>query len=116
MTVARHPLHRSGHAELPHPAPASGCNAESLIGPRVIDAWFGKPTINKPPLPLQFKPRLLAASLKYTTPEFAYKGSEDLQRRVVSRHSIIPIVPLNYRAQICALLGDRKMHASLHLS
>jgi hypothetical protein len=31
MPVTRHPPHRSGHEELPHPAPTSGTNAETPI-------------------------------------------------------------------------------------
>jgi hypothetical protein len=31
MPVTRHPPHRSGHEELPHPAPTSGSNAQTLL-------------------------------------------------------------------------------------
>ena len=31
MPVARHPPHRSGLEELPHPAPTSGNNAQTLL-------------------------------------------------------------------------------------
>ena len=41
MIIADHPLHRSGRAALPHPAPTSGDDAQALvrIGMADPDGW-----------------------------------------------------------------------------
>jgi len=47
--VARAPLHRSGRAELPHPAPALSKNAESHAGMRMTDPGGRKHDCSAPP-------------------------------------------------------------------
>ena len=42
--LAVRPPHRSGHAELPHPAPALGNDAEPHQWVRMADVGSGKPT------------------------------------------------------------------------
>jgi hypothetical protein len=37
IAIARDPLHRSGRAVLPHPAPTSGSDVEALRGPWMAD-------------------------------------------------------------------------------
>ena len=43
MTIADHPLHRSGHAALPHPALALGRDGETHARIGVTDAGRRKP-------------------------------------------------------------------------
>ena len=46
MPVTQHPLHRSVRAELPHTAPALGCDDQTLAGVRVADTGSRKPMRN----------------------------------------------------------------------
>jgi len=48
--VAHDPLHRSGRAELPHPAPTLGENVQALIGIRVADVGARKPELEVAPV------------------------------------------------------------------
>src|SRR5437016_10960948 len=93
MTVARNPLHRSGRAALPHPAPASGDNAKSPQGIRVSDARRWEPALNEPPHPLPGEPGSLAAPPQGAVPEPPYLGTEREQRRPVHWHPVILQVP-----------------------
>ena len=52
MMIADHPLHRSGRADLPHPAPASGDDAKSPQGIGMTDARRGQPAVDEPPHPV----------------------------------------------------------------
>jgi len=46
--VAHDPLHRSGRAGLPHPAPALGSNAQAYEGIGMADASGWKPPVDVP--------------------------------------------------------------------
>src|SRR5437899_12336799 len=99
MTVARNPLHRSGRAALPHPAPASGDNAKSPQGVRVSDARKWEPALNEPPHPLPGEPGGLAAPPEGAVPEPPYLEPERDQRRPVHRDPVIVQVPGDDRLQ-----------------
>jgi hypothetical protein len=43
IPMAGHPLHRSGRAGLPHPAPALGHKRQALVGVRMTDAGPREP-------------------------------------------------------------------------
>ena len=45
MIIADHPLHRSGRAALPHPAPTSGGDAQALRGIGMTDAGGREPDL-----------------------------------------------------------------------
>lgn len=47
MPVARHPPHRSQHAELPHWAPALGDDAQALLWIRMLDFGVWKPAFHE---------------------------------------------------------------------
>ena len=49
IMVTHNPLHRSGRADFPHPAPALGDDAEAAQGIVMIDAGRREPAINQPP-------------------------------------------------------------------
>src|SRR5438552_736221 len=115
MTVARNPLHRSGRAALPHPAPASGDNAKSPQGIRVSDARRWEPALNEPPHPLPGEPGSLAAPPQGAVPEPPYLGTEREQRRPVHWHPVILQVPDDDRSQPRPHFGDRPVQASPQL-
>jgi hypothetical protein len=46
--VAHNPLHRTGRAVLPDPAPASGDDANAAQGIGIKNAGRGQPAVNQP--------------------------------------------------------------------
>src|SRR5208337_2166637 len=52
IVIAHDPLHGSGRAELPHPALASGDDAEAAQRVRMTDAGLGQPAFEEAPRPL----------------------------------------------------------------
>ncbi len=47
MSIAEHPLHRSGRAALPHPAPTLGDDAQAHEGIGMTDVRERKPCSDK---------------------------------------------------------------------
>jgi hypothetical protein len=68
MTITDYPLHRSGRAELPHPAPTLGDDAHAPEGIGVRDEWRRKPVGNQPRHAFPFQPLPLAAPPKRELP------------------------------------------------
>jgi hypothetical protein len=99
MIITDHPLHRSGRAELPHPAPASGDDAKSPQWIGVMDARPGQPVINQTAHALPGKPLPLAASAQRAIPQTADIEAKRIQRLQVRRHSIIALVSGDHRPQ-----------------
>ena len=60
---------RSGRAGLPHPALASGDNAEAAQRGRMMDVRRGQPAVNKPQRPVPQHPAVLAAPRQGAMPE-----------------------------------------------
>src|SRR5215468_3446400 len=100
------PLHRSGQAELPHPALASGRDAVALVGPGVVDADGRDPSVDVPIDSFPGDPVGLAASPKRVPPEPDHAVSKRPELRAVAGHSVITEVPVDDAAQVGALLRD----------
>src|SRR5712691_3602835 len=109
MIITNHPLHRSGRAELPHPAPASGDDAKSPQGIGVMDARPRQTVINQTAHPLPSQPLPLAASAQRAIPIATNIEAKRIQRLQVRRHSIIAVVSGDHRPQPLAHLRHRLM-------
>ena len=76
MPITGHPLHRSGRAALPHPAPTLGDERHALGGRRMTDARDGERVPAGPPHGLEgaeeprvvecVEPRMSASSTQFT--------------------------------------------------
>src|SRR5213593_3965108 len=106
MTVARNPLHRSGRAALPHPAPASGDNAEADEGIGVTDTRGWKPPVDVSPHPFPRQMVRLAAALEGPPPEPADSRPEGADAASVHGNPVVPHVTPNDRAQIGSYRRD----------
>src|SRR4029453_9330271 len=119
MPIAGHPLHRSGLAELPHPAPVSGDDykprAQPLQWVRMTDSRCGSPALHFPceALPREF--RLLAPAPQRFVPEPSHMVDKGVQTRTVEGHTIVLIVSPQHRTYPLALFPQVGMHASLKL-
>ena len=67
--VAHNPLNRSGRAGLPHPALASGDNAEAAQRIRMMDVRSGQPAVSNPEHPVPEYAAVLAAPRQCAMPE-----------------------------------------------
>src|SRR3989441_9486544 len=106
MTIARNPLHRSGRAALPHPAPASGDNAEADEGIGVTDTRGWKPPVDVSPHPFPRQMMRLAAALEGPPPEPADGRAESANAAPVHGNPVVPHVAPNDRAQISSHRRD----------
>src|SRR5437773_1349312 len=106
MTIARNPLHRSGRAALPHPAPASGDNAEADEGIGVTDTRGWKPPVDVSPHPFPRQMVRLAAALEGPPPEPADSRPEGADAAPVHGNPVVPHVTPNDRAQIGSYRRD----------
>src|SRR5437588_12733570 len=87
IMVAHNPLHRSGQADFPHPALASGDDAKSPQGIGVTDAGRGQIAADEAPHPVPAYTAVLAAPRQRAVPEPADLESEQAECRVVHRHT-----------------------------
>ena len=113
--IAHDPLHRSGQAELPHPALALGRDAIALVGPRVVDADGRDPSVD---VPIHSFPRDavgLTSSPKRVPPEPDRAVSKRPELRAIARHPVVAEVPVDDAAQVGALLWDGVVHADPQL-
>src|SRR5438445_2840365 len=106
MTIARNPLHRSGRAALPHPAPALGDNAEADEGRGMADTCGWKPPVDVSPHPFPRQMMRLAAALEGPPPEPADGRAESANAAPVHGNPVVPHVASNDRAQISAHRRD----------
>src|SRR5204863_1190610 len=109
--VARGPLHRSGRAALPHPAPALGDDAKAHEGIRVADADGRKPPVDVALHPAPRQVVLLAAATQGPPPQPSHCLAESTERRAVHRDPVVPDMAPNDSPEIGALLRDGKMQA-----
>src|SRR4030095_13722103 len=112
MTITNHPLHRSGRALLTHPAPASGDDAKSPQGIRVMGSRRWQPSVDQAVHPFPCNPGLLAPPPQRPKPEPCYMKTERRQRPLIRRHTIVPIVSFNHSLQPLAYLRHRLVHSS----
>ena len=112
MTIADHPLHRSGRAGLPHPALASGDDAKAAQRIRMTDAGRRQPAGNEPPHPVPEYATGLTPSRQRTMPEPADLEPKSVERRLVHGHAVVPDVSTDHRAQPRAYYRKGVVHAS----
>src|SRR5215471_14077204 len=104
--VAHNPLNRSGRAGYPHPALASGDNAEAAQGIWVIDAGRGQPAVNQAVHPLPANPAFLAAARERAVPQPGNAEPEEVKCGAVYGHAVVSAVSLhNRRPTTCPLPG-----------
>src|SRR6266851_6647881 len=115
MTITSHPLHRSGRAELPHPAPASGNDAKSPQWIRMMDARPWQPVIKQTAHAFPSQPLPLTAPSQRAEPQTTNSEAKRIQRLQVRRHSIITIVAGDYGSQPLSHLGHCLMQSFAQL-
>src|SRR6516162_5079331 len=113
--VAHNPLNRSGRADFPHPALASGDNAEAAQRVGMMDARRGQPAVNKPQHPVPQHPAVLAAPRQGAMPEPDHLESKPRERRTVHGDTVVTVVSRDHRAQPLTHFRDGVVHAPLEL-
>jgi hypothetical protein len=111
--VAHNPLNRSGRADFPHPALASGDKAEAMQRIWVMDLRSGQPVVSNSPHPIPHHPTVLAAPRQRAMPEPNHVEMKHGARGAVHRDTVISIVPLDHRVQPLAHFRDGIVHAPL---
>jgi hypothetical protein len=111
--VAHNPLNGSGRAVLPHPALASGDNAEATQRVRMMNARSRQPAVSNPPHPVPGHTGVLATPQQGAPPEPDRLEPKQVECRAVHRDTIVSIVPLKYRAQPLGHVRDGVVHAPL---
>jgi len=109
--IAHDPLHRSGRAALPHPAPTLGDDAKTHERIRMADASRRKPAGHKAPHPSPRQVIALASTAKYPPPEATDSAPEGADGRAIHGHAVIAYMPQNDRAHISTLLRDGRVQA-----
>src|SRR5437867_4327516 len=113
--VAHNPLHRSGRAALPHPAPALGDDAEANEWVRMPDADGRQPPVDVSAHPVPGYGVPSAAATQDLPPQPPHSLTEGAESGAVHGHAVIAAVTENDRSQIGALLRDGTMQASAQL-
>jgi hypothetical protein len=109
--IAHDPLHRSGRAELPHPAPTLGEDAQTHERIRMTDASRGKPSRNIAPHAAPRQMVTLAATAQHRPPQVTHRPAKSAQRRAIHGHSVIAEVTQQDRAQVRSLFPNGRVHA-----
>jgi hypothetical protein len=105
------PFLRSGRAELPHPAPTLGDNAQAHDRIRMTNLSRREPFRD---VPLQAAPRqvvTLAATAQDRPPQIAHCLAKSGQRAAIHGHSVIGEMTQQDRAQVCLLFPNGGVHA-----
>jgi len=113
--VAHNPLHRSGQADFPHPALASGDDAKSPQGVWVTDAGRGEPPVDEPQHSLPENPTVLASSRQGAMPVPTDLEAKDMQRSAVHGHAVVADVSTDNRPEPLSDVGNGVVHATLQL-
>jgi hypothetical protein len=112
MSITDHPLHRSGQAALPHPAPTWGDDAQAPGWIGVTDACERKPSGDQG---LHLMPRqviALTASTQHQPPHTADRTAERTEGGAVPRDVKVARVIENYRPQVGANRWDVLVHST----
>src|SRR3954469_12292280 len=105
IAIARGPLHRSGRAVLPHPAPTSGSNVEALRGPWMADLRCREQVcVSRHPFPRDAG--TLATSLKRGVPDVDDVETKRRQASDVPGYSVVAEVPGHNAPQVRGLCAD----------
>jgi hypothetical protein len=111
MIIADHPLHRSGRAALPHPAPTSGDDAQAHEGIRVTDVGWRKPSLDQGLHPSPRQMIALASTAQHSPPDLTKRTTEGSYRRTVHRDAVVTHMPENNRSQIATNQWNGLVHA-----
>src|SRR5256885_1741289 len=107
-----YPLHRSGRAELPHPVPALGEDAQAHERIGMTDIRHRKPSPEETPHAAPRQVVALAAMAQGRVPQETHGRAKGHQCRPIHGHSVITKVAQEDRAQIGPLLPNGRVHAS----
>src|SRR5712691_10341682 len=110
-TVARRPPHRTGRADLPHPAPTLGDDAKPHERVRMTDAYGRNPSGDVAFHPMPRHMPLTAAS-EHTPPQATDRPGEREERRIVHGHAVVVHVPGDHRAHIRTEFREGLVHAT----
>lgn len=113
--IAHDPLHRSGRAALPHPAPTLGDDAKTHERIRMADASRRKPAVQEAPHTSPGQVIALAAATQDSPPNAADGAAEGANGRAVHGHAVVAHMPKDDRAHISALLRDGRVQTSAQL-
>src|SRR5690348_6887612 len=108
--IAHNPLHRSGQAELPHPAPTLGNHAHACEGIRVTDGNRRKPSSDQPIHAIPSQPFPATTTPQRVMPVVTNLKPEAVQRSAVGGHTMVAEETANHRAQPFTLFRNRHMH------
>jgi hypothetical protein len=115
MIIADHPLHRSGRAALPHPAPTLGDNAQTHEWIGVADTSGRKPRVEQGPHAMPRQVIALATTAQHQPPHATDREAEHTDGRAVHRYAVVTHVTENHRTQVLANLRDGVVHACFEL-
>ena len=110
--IAHDPLHRSGRAELPHPAPTLGKNAQARERIRMTNTSRRKPSHDVAPRAVPRQVVTLAATTQHRSPQITHCFAKSAQCRAVHGHPVIAEVSQQDRAQVRSLFPNGRVHAS----
>ena len=110
--IAHDPLHRSGQAELPHPAPTLGENAQAYKRVRMTNVRRGEPALEVTSHAAPRQVVALAAPAQDRTPQVTDRPTKCAQRGPIHGHSVIAEVAQQDRAQVCPLLRRGRVQAA----
>jgi hypothetical protein len=111
IAIARDPLHRSGRAQLAHPAPTSSESAKARERGRLTDTGRRKPPSDVPSHAAPREAMPLTAASQGLPPQTAYRHAKGPKRWSVHGHAIILEVPRQNRAQVGSLFLKGRVHA-----
>src|SRR5271155_2097438 len=111
MIIADHPLHRSGRAALPHPAPTSGSDAQALGRIGMAEPSGREPGVEQRPHATPRQVIALTAPAQDSPPDLTDRATEGTDRRAVHRDAVVTHVTENHRTQVLANLGDGVVQA-----
>jgi len=106
------PLHRSGRAELAHPDPTLGKNAETYERVRMTNVRSREPALGVASHAAPRQVVALAATAQDRTPQIAHGRAKGSRRGSVHRHPVVAEVTQQDRAQICSLFPNGRVPAS----
>lgn len=113
MMVTHHPLHRSGRAALPHPAPTLGDDAKPGQGIRVAHTGRRQPAREVPSHARPRDPSPLAAPFQRPAPQSPHGQAEGTDRPGVHGNAVVAYVSQDHRAEIRPLFWDALVHPPL---
>ena len=113
MPVTQHPLHRSVRAELPHTAPASGSDDQTLAWIGVAYFGMGKPMLYQS---VHAFPRdgALAATAQRASPQSGHFTLESHEALPVIGHAKVSSMSCHHGFEVFPLFRNRLMHTLSH--